>query len=165
MTEMLSGMLTTLNPHNFLHKNSARRVYRVFAEYMKAASRDFFREDGARHNQYAKGMVPMHAFRSGCRPVKLCVNSCEHTIAVSGERITPASTPPVLTSGHISGLAPARKVLSTAPWPAPIMSKGASTPPNVPGPKEMAQIRSFTTSRLITAVGGKSPYNNPSIAS
>jgi hypothetical protein len=84
MTEMLSGMLTTLNPHNFLHKNSARRVYRVFAEYMKAASRDFFREDGARHNQYAKGMVPMHAFRSGCGQATLCVNSCELTIAVSG---------------------------------------------------------------------------------
>ncbi len=91
--------------------------------------------------------------------------SRENTTAVSGDRITTASTAPMLTNAHMSELAASKWVLSHTPKPARIMSKGASTPPDVSEPREIAHITSFTTIRLMTAVGKNWLCNHPSITS
>jgi hypothetical protein len=50
----------------------------------------------------------------------------------------------MLTSGQNPAPSFGRKVASTPPIAAPIMSSGASTPPDVPEPREITQIADFT---------------------
>ncbi|MCY1558303.1 hypothetical protein D9M68_952250 [compost metagenome] len=71
-------------------------------------------------------------------------------VAVSGACITPPSVAAMHTSGHSIGSLPGSTCESTTPRPAPIMSSGASTPPEVPEPSEMTQMMAFTASSVAT---------------
>ena len=68
-----------------------------------------------------------------------------NTTAMIGARIMPPSVAAMQTSGHSAGSPPGSNGPSTAPRPAPIISSGASTPPDVPEPSAMTQITAFTS--------------------
>ncbi|MNE69400.1 hypothetical protein D3C80_1651200 [compost metagenome] len=75
-----------------------------------------------------------------------CVSPNANTIAVSGAPSTLPSTPAMHTSAHSSGEPPGSHGASTVPSPAPSISSGASTPPDVPEPSAAIQITALTAS-------------------
>src|SRR6185437_1574837 len=91
-----------------------------------------------------KPYATMQVSISGRNDVGSRDSSKANTIAVSGERMTPASTPAMQTSGHSDGLAPGSTGPITVPSPAPMMRSGASTPPDVPDPSAIDQMMNFT---------------------
>src|SRR5207244_1924651 len=68
---------------------------------------------------------------SGSRALVSCVRPKAKIVAVSGARITPPSVAAMHTSGHSIGSLPGSTWAKPTPRPAPIMSSGASTPPEV----------------------------------
>ena len=74
------------------------------------------------------------------------VSSSMKATAVSGERIVP----PIIAAMLIMAPEPASpgwiQCASTAPNAPPMMSSGASTPPEVPEPSAIAQMSALTTS-------------------
>ncbi|MCY1220184.1 hypothetical protein D9M72_321880 [compost metagenome] len=75
-----------------------------------------------------------------------CVSPKANTIAVSGAPSTLPSTPAMHTSAHNCGEPPGSHGASTTPRPAPSISSGASTPPEVPEPSAAIQITALTAS-------------------
>ena len=71
----------------------------------------------------------------------------------------------MLTSGQNPAPAAGRKAASTPPSAAPIMSKGASTPPDVPDPSEIIQMADFTSSTPAITVRGTSPCSSARMVS
>src|ERR1700675_3885920 len=65
---------------------------------------------------------------------------------VNGERMVPPNTAPMLINGQNPAPSLGRNMASRPPSAPPIMSNGAKTPPDVPGPSEPPQRTHFTTS-------------------
>src|SRR6059058_3325872 len=65
---------------------------------------------------------------------------------VKGDRIVPPRMAPMLTSGQKPAPSWGRNIASSPPSAPPIISNGASTPPEVPEPSDTAQINHFTKS-------------------
>ncbi len=84
----------------------------------------------------------------------LCVSSSAKTIAVSGERIVP----PIIAAMPISAQKPGSPTgtmpPNSAPSAPPMISSGASTPPDVPEPSATDQMIAFTSTSRTIAAGG-----------
>ena len=94
-----------------------------------------------------------------------CVNSRTKTTPVSGDRIVPPRIAPMLTSGQKPAPSHGSRRASSPPSAPPIISSGASTPPDVPDPSETAQIADFTTRTPTMMRVGMSPCSNPPMTS
>jgi hypothetical protein len=64
---------------------------------------------------------------------------------VKGERMVPPRMAPMLTSGQNPGPQSGSTCASRPPSAPPIISSGASTPPEVPEPSAIAQIDDLTS--------------------
>ena len=84
------------------------------------------------------------ATSSGSTMLTSCVSSSANTIPVSGDRIVPPRIAPMLTSGQKPTPSAGRNHASTPPSAPPIISSGASTPPDVPDPSDTDQITDLT---------------------
>ena len=71
----------------------------------------------------------------------------------------------MLTSGQKPGPRAGRNAPSTPPSAPPIISSGASTPPDVPEPSANAQIDDFTSRMPSSVVLGTSPCSSAPIVS
>src|ERR1043166_1346958 len=71
----------------------------------------------------------------------------------------------MLIIAHIPGSPSEMNFPSSAPSAPPIMSNGASTPPDVPDPSAMDHTRAFPINNPSTAEPTTSPFNNPRIVS
>ena len=81
------------------------------------------------------------------------VSSRAKMMPVSGERIVPPSTAAMLTSGQSAASPPGRNGETIAPSAPPMISSGASTPPEVPEPSAIDQISPLTTISPTSADG------------
>ncbi len=81
----------------------------------------------------------------GIRALISWVSSRQKTMPVSGERMTPPSTPARDTSAQKPGPTCGKTSASAAPSAPPTMNIGASTPPDVPEPSDSPQISVLTT--------------------
>ena len=99
----------------------------------------------------------MHAVSSGSSTWVLPVISAAKNVAVSGERMVPPIVAAMASNAQNPGLAQAAQWASVAPMPPPMMSSGASTPPDVPEPSATAQMIAFTASSDQRRAGGMSP--------
>ena len=86
------------------------------------------------------------ASSSGSITLTSWVSSSAKTTPVSGERIVPPRIAPMLTSGQKPTPSNGSMCASRPPSAPPIISSGASTPPEVPEPSEIDQISDFTIS-------------------
>src|SRR5579871_3058295 len=73
------------------------------------------------------------------------VNSSAKTMPVKGERMVPPIMEAIPTNAHNDASWPGRMREISAPRAPPMMSNGASTPPDVPEPSEHDQIKLLTT--------------------
>src|SRR5947208_3343781 len=81
---------------------------------------------------------------SGSSMFTSCVNSSAKAMPVNGDRIVPPRIAPMLTSGQKPTPMSGSIQASMPPSAPPIMSNGASTPPEVPEPSEIDQIAALT---------------------
>jgi hypothetical protein len=95
----------------------------------------------------------------------LCVSSIAKTMAVSGERIVPPIIAPMPISAQIPSLPVGMIRPKSAPTAPPMMSNGASTPPDVPEPSATDQIIDFTIARRTIAMVVISPLSSAAILS
>ena len=105
------------------------------------------------------------ATSNGRSTLMSCVSSRANRIAVNGARIVPARIAPMLINGQKPAPSCGRNMASTPPNAAPIISKGASTPPDVPEPSEMIQMADFTSSTPAITARGTSPCSRDWIVS
>ena len=105
------------------------------------------------------------ATSNGSSTLMSCVSSRANRMAVNGARIVPPRIAPMLTSGQKPAPSCGRNPASTPPSAAPIISSGASTPPDVPDPSEIIQIADFTSSTPAITLPGTSPCNRDWIVS
>ena len=89
--------------------------------------------------------VPQAAI-SGSSIWVLPVSSTAKKVAVSGERMVPPITAAIASSAQKPGLPHGIYPPSSVPMAPPMISSGASTPPEVPEPSATDQITAFTTS-------------------
>ena len=89
----------------------------------------------------------------------LPVSSTAKNVAVSGERIVPPMVAHMPSSAQKPGLAGVRMCTIAAPRPPPMISSGASTPPDVPEPSATAQIAVFTASSSSASAATVCPCN------
>ena len=64
---------------------------------------------------------------------------------VKGERIVPPRIAPIAINGQKPSPSLGKNELSNPPSAPPIISSGASTPPDVPEPSDTAQMIDFTS--------------------
>ena len=86
-----------------------------------------------------------------------CVSSNAKTTPVNGERMVPPRIAPMLTSGQNPAPSTGKTIASRPPSAPPIISSGASTPPDVPEPSETDQMIDFTMSTPTMIFVGTSP--------
>ncbi len=92
------------------------------------------------------------AINSAGSELMSCVSSRAKIAPVNGERIVPPSTAAMHTSGHSVASPPGRIGDSSAPTAPPMMSNGASTPPDVPEPSDADQMNALTSTSHNSAV-------------
>ena len=80
---------------------------------------------------------------------------------VSGERMVPPMIPAMPTAAQRPISPPGSHCPKSPPSAPPIMSKGASTPPEVPEPRETAQTRALATTSPSKAAPMISPRSRP----
>ena len=74
-----------------------------------------------------------------------CVSSSANITDMMGARIMPPSVAAMKTSGHSAGCEPGSHGPTSTPSAAPIISSGASTPPDVPEPSATTHIAALQT--------------------
>ena len=82
---------------------------------------------------------------SGNSMLTSCVSSSAKITPVNGDRMVPPRIAPMLNNGQKPSAFVGKNMVSIPPSAPPIISSGASTPPDVPDPSEIAQIADFTS--------------------
>ena len=106
---------------------------------MIAAPGDFFREDRAAQQQHRDAVGGDAADQQARQKIEILSQFQGEIIAVSGERIVPPIIAAMPISAH-SPVSPSGIIMARhAPNAPPIISSGASTPPEVPEPSAIDQ--------------------------
>ena len=118
-----------------------------------------------RSNSTVVAWATTQAVTSGRNAPKLWVSSNAKMIAVSGERIVPPMIAAIPISAHRPGSPSGTSAPNSAPIAPPMISSGASTPPEVPEPSAIDQISALTIARRITAPSAMFPPSSAPITS
>ena len=94
-----------------------------------------------------------------------CVSSNANTMPVNGDRMVPPRIAPMLISGQKPRPSLGRNMASRPPSAPPIISSGASTPPEVPEPSENAQMNDLTSRMPQITWTGTLPWSSAPMVS
>ena len=140
--------------HDLLHPRQRERIDLVFARQMMAASGDLLGQDGTAHQQHGERPARSRTRRSAA-VARACCRSAppRRTSRSAASASCRPSSRTSRAAARTRGSPPAESRASAAPMPPPMISSGASTPPEVPEPSATDQMIAFTTSSRIAAAG------------
>ena len=156
---MLSGTVCTSVTMMSCTRVKRERIDTVFARQMMAAARHLLRQDRAAHQQHGHQMCGRAGGEQRQQHMSVAGESRPRRTSRSAASAWCRPWSPHMRQQRpeARGWPPAGHAASAAPMPPPMISSGASTPPDVPEPSATAQMIAFTASSSSADAGGMSP--------